>query len=496
MGANARILVNTMATPTAPLRGRSQPPSTILSPAPAVTGVPAVPGLPVLGNLLAFRGDRLALHDAAARLAPLARLAILHIPVYVASSAELAHRILVEEADAFKKSPGLAFLAPLLGDGLLTAEGETHKRHRKLLAPAFAPRRLAAYGEVMVAETERQLAGWTPGRRIDVSREMMELTLAVAGRTLFGADVRGDARTVAIGLELAMRSMMDNLSSVVQLGYRWPLPRHLRMRRAVAQLDEVVYRLIAEGRRTGTDRGDVLSMLLLARDEAEGAAGEGSAAGKGHTGHAGLAGLTDREVRDEVMTLLLAGHETTANALTWAWYELGRNPAAHARLSDELRRVLGDRPVTVDDLPALPWNLAVIEEAMRLHPPAYIVGREALREVELGGHRLPARSVVLVYIRGIHRRAEYFPEPLAFRPERMLPEAKKARPRHHYLPFGAGPRVCIGSHFALLEAQLLLATMVQRARLAVLAGEVVPEPLVTLRPRGGLPARVERLPAA
>jgi cytochrome P450 len=458
-------------TPT-PTPVRTSP---LLSPAPAVTSVPAVPGLPVLGNLLAFRRDRLALQDAAMRVAPLARLSILHIPLYVASCADLAHRILVEEADAFKKSPALAFLMPLLGDGLLTSEGEPHRRHRKLLAPAFAPRRLAAYGEVMVAETEAQLARWAPGRRIDLAREMMELTLAIAGRTLFGADVRGDARTVATGLELAMRAMIANLSSVVQLGYRWPLPRHLRMRRAVAQLDEVVYRLIADGRRAGTDRGDVLSMLLLARDD--------DARGRG---------FTDREVRDEVMTLLLAGHETTANALTWTWYELGRSPAALARLEDELRREVGDRPVTADDLPRLPFHLAVIEEAMRLHPPAYTTGREALREVELGGHRLPPRAVVLIYIRGIHRRADYFPDPLAFRPERMLPEARKARPRHHYLPFGAGPRVCIGSHFALLEAQLCLATMIRRARLRVLAADVAPEPLVTLRPRGGLPALVER----
>jgi cytochrome P450 len=459
-----------MATSSSPLHWSAR----------AVTSVPAVPGLPLIGNVLAFRRDRLALYDEAARLAPLARIQVLHVPVYVVSSADLAHRVLVEEPDAFRKSPALKLLDPLLGEGLLLIDGEPHRRHRKLLAPAFAPRRLAAYGEVMVAETRAQLARWTPGREIDLAAEMMEMTLAIAGRTLFGADVRGDARTVAEGLELGMRAMIEGFTSIVPLGYEWPLPRHLRMRRAVAMLDEVVYRLIADGRRAGTDRGDVLSMLLLARDEDAGAA---SAAGSG---------LTDREVRDEVMTLLLAGHETTANALTWAWYELGRDPAALTRLEDEVRRAVGDRPVTVDDLPAMPFNLAVIEEALRLHPPAYVTSRELRRELELGGHRLPPRSLVLIYIRGVHHRAEYFPDPLAFRPERMLPEAKKARPRHHYLPFGAGPRICIGAHFALLEAQLCLATMVQHARLRVLAARAVPEPLVTLRVRGGLPARVER----
>ena len=446
--------------------------SSILSPHAIVTSVPAIPGLPVIGNLLAFRRDRLALQDRALELGPIARVSLAHIPFYIVTCADLAHRVLAEDAAAYKKSPILQFLAPLLGEGLLTAEGATHKRHRKLLAPAFAPKRLAAYGQVMVDETRAQLARWQPGQQIDVAHEMMELTLAIAGRTLFGADVRGEAQTVAEGLELAMRSMVASLTSPVQLGYRWPLPRHIRMRRAVAMLDEVVYGMIADGRRRGTDRGDVLSMLLLATD--------------------GEAGLTDREVRDEVMTLLLAGHETTANTLSWTWYELGRNPGVLARLVQELREVVGDRPVTAEDLPALPYNLAVLEEAMRLHPPAYMTGRQALRDVELGGHQLPARSIVAVYIRGIHRRADYFPSPLRFEPDRMLPAAKQARPRHHYLPFGAGPRVCIGAHFALLEAQLCLATMVQRSRLRMRSGHVQPEPLVTLRPRGGLPAVVER----
>ncbi|MBA3540507.1 MAG: cytochrome P450, partial [Deltaproteobacteria bacterium] len=435
--------------------------------------VPPVPGLPVLGNLLAFRRDRLALQEAAARIGPIARFSLLHIPVYVITDADLAYEVLVEHDGAFKKSAGLQFLRPMLGDGLLTSEGPTHKRHRKLLAPAFAPKRLAAYGEVMVEETRTQLAQWGTARQVDLAHEMMELTLAIAGRTMFGADVRADATAVGTGLELGMRSMVESLTSPVQLGYDWPLPRHRRMRRGVKLLDDVVYRLIADGRRLGKDRGDVLSMLLLARDDDN-------------------VGLSDGEIRDEVMTLLLAGHETTANALTWTWYELGRNPDAMRRLEAEVRTVLGDRPITVADLPSLPWTLAVIEESMRLYPPAYMTGREALREVVVGGHRLPERAILAINIRGIHRRADYFPAPLAFRPERMLPDVKKARPRHHYLPFGAGPRVCIGSHFALMEAQLLLATLVQHARVTPLVSHVEPEPLVTLRPRGGIPARVER----
>jgi len=435
-----------------------------------VTSVPAVPGLPLVGNLLAFRRDRLALQDTAARLGPIARVMLGHIPIYVVTDAELAHDVLVARAASFKKSAGLQFLRPLLGDGLLTAEGDTHKRHRKLLAPAFAPKRLEQYGEIMVAETKAQLARWRHGQRIDLSHEMMEMTLAIAGRTMFGADVREDAALVADGIDLAMRAQVANLRSPLQLGYEWPLPRHLQMRRAVKMLDTVVYRLIAEGRARGTDRGDVLSILLLSRDE------DG--------------GLTDQQVRDEAMTLLLAGHETTANALTWTWFELGRHPDVLARLTAELD-ALGTRAVTVNDLPRLPFNLAVIEEAMRLHPPAYMTGREAIEPIDVGGHRLPKGSIVAVYIRGIHRRADYYPAPDAFLPERMLGDAKKARPRQQYLPFGAGPRVCIGAHFALLEAQLALATMVQHARLRPTSLHVPPEPMVTLRPRGGMPAVIE-----
>ncbi|HET7505822.1 MAG TPA: cytochrome P450 [Kofleriaceae bacterium] len=448
--------------------------SPLIAPREIPDSIPAVPGLPVIGNLLAFRRDRLALHAEAARLGPIARVSLAHIPLYIATCGELAHEVLVTQAARFKKSAGLHFLRPLLGDGLLTAEGEPHRRHRKLLAPAFAPRRIASYGEIMVSEVIEQLGKWSPGDRVDLAAEMMEMTLAIAGRTLFGVDVRRDASTVARALDLAMRAMVDNLTSPIQLDYRWPLPRHLRMRRAVKLLDDVVYRLIARGRALGTDRGDVLSMLLVARDEDDGT------------------GLSDLQVRDEVMTLLLAGHETTANTLTWTWYELGKHPEVVARLEAEVQRVVGARRVTADDLPELPWTAAVIDEAMRLHPPAYIVAREAIADIELAGHRLPERSMVAVNIHGIHRRADYYPDPLVFRPERMLAEARKARPRHHYLPFGAGPRVCIGAHFALVEAQLALATLAQHARIHPLRSSVEPEPMVTLRPRGGMPAIIER----
>ncbi len=438
-----------------------------------IPAIPNVPGLPVLGNLLQFRADRLGLQDDAARTGPIARLQLAHIPIYCVTDADLAHEVFVTKADSFQKSRGLSFLEPLLGEGLLTAEGETHRKHRKLLAPAFAPKRLNAYGAVMVEETQRQADRWHAGRRIDLSHEMMEMTLAIAGRTMFGADVRSDATQVAHAIDLAMASQSASLKSMVQLGYKWPLPRHLQMRRAVKLLDEVVYRMIREGRARGTDKGDVLSILLLARDEEDGS------------------GLTDRQVRDEVMTLLLAGHETTANALTWAWYELARNPEALVRLQAEVDG-LGERALTIEDLPKLPWALAVLEEAMRMHPPVYMTGRDAKEDVTVGGHHFPKGAIIAINIRGIHRRADYFPAPHSFRPQRMLAEVKKARPRHHFIPFGGGPRVCIGSHFANMEGQLALATLARSASFTLVNRHVDGEPMVTLRPRGGMPVIVKK----
>ncbi|HET9626688.1 MAG TPA: cytochrome P450 [Kofleriaceae bacterium] len=453
--------------------------SSSLPPSRAAADIPALRGLPVLGNLLAFRHDRLDVLAKAAARSTMTKIALGPIPIYAVTCADLAREVLVDHAASFHKSAGLGFLRPLLGDGLLLAEGELHRRHRKLLAPAFAPKRIASYGAIMVEETRAQVARWSPGDRLDLADEMMQMTLAIAGRTLFGVDVRRDAATVAHGIELAMRSMFDNVTSPIRLGYQWPLLRHRRMRKAVRMLDAVVYRLIAEGRALGGDRGDVLSMLLLARDEEDGSA------------------LSDQQVRDEVMTLLLAGHETTANALTWAWFELGRNPEALERLQAEVDAVAGGRgehgkQLGADDLPAMPWTAAVIEETMRLHPPAYVVSRAATEQVTIGGYVMPPGAILAVNIYEIHRRADYYPNPLAFRPERFLPEAKKARPKHHYLPFGGGPRVCIGSHFALVEAQLALATMVQHARVRPLKSMVTSQPLVTLRPQGGMPAVVER----
>jgi cytochrome P450 len=437
--------------------------------------VPTLPGLPVVGNLLEFRKDRLDVFGRAGALGPMGRFHLGPIPVHVITDAALAQEVLVDRADDFMKSRGLSvFARPLLGDGLLTSEGGDHKRARKLLAPAFAAKRIAGYADVMAAEAARAAAGWADGARVDFAEEMMTATLAIAGRALFDADVRGDARVVGLALTDAMQSMLDGVSSPLQVPYAWPLPRHNRMRRAVAKLDEIVYRIIGERRRDPRDRGDVLSMLIAAVDD------DGS-------------GMTDRQVRDEVMTLLLAGHETTANLLTWTFYALARHPDVRARVEAEADGVLdhGRRAPTAEDLPRLPYTAMVIDEVMRLWPPAYTMGRQALHDVTIGGVKLPRGAALMINIWGIHRRADYFPDPEKFVPGRMTPDAKKARPKGAYMPFGAGPRVCIGNHFALMEAQLAVATIASRARVELASDRpAVPEPMITLRPKGGMPARV------
>jgi cytochrome P450 len=432
----------------------------------ATRAVPTLPGLPALGNLLEFRRARLDVFERVGALGPIARFHLGPLPVHVVTDGTLAQEILVDRADDFMKSRGLAvFAQPLLGDGLLTSEGLDHRRARKLLAPAFAAKRIAGYAQVMTAEAAATAAAWKDGAHVDLAEAMMEMTLAIAGKTLFDADVRGDAAVVAEALTIAMKCILDGVSSPLQVPYAWPLPRHQRMKRAVAQLDAIVYRIIDERRRDPRDRGDVLSILVGAVDD------DGRA-------------MTDRELRDEVMTLLLAGHETTANLLAWTFYALARHPDVRARVEAEID---GAAPGVAE----LPYTAMVLDEVMRLWPPVYTVGRQAARDTEIGGVKLPRGAAVMTNIWGIHRRPDLYPDPLRFEPARMAPDAKKARGKLAFLPFGAGPRVCIGNHFALMEAQLALAAIMRTTRIELASSkEAEPEPMITLRPRGGLPVVV------
>ncbi len=327
---------------------------------------------------------------------------------------------------------------------------------------------MTSYGETMVDYTLRHLESWQDGDRRDISQEMMQLTLAIAVKTLFDADVESDAREIGQALSFLMKYAMGRFRSLVKVPESWPTPRNRRAERAYRYLDSVVYRIIESRRRSGEDRGDLLSMLIHATDE------DGSQ-------------MTPRQLRDETMTIFLAGHETTALALTWTWYLLSENPEAEARLHDELDRVLGGRRPSADDLEQLPYLDAVVHESMRLYPPAYAVARRAIEPFEVGGYAFPAGTQLVLSPWAMQRDPRYYDQPEEFRPERWLDGLARRLPAYAYFPFGGGPRRCIGQSFAMMEAALVVATIAQRFSLRLVPGHpVVPEPLITTRPKYGM----------
>jgi cytochrome P450 len=435
-------------------------------------------GAPIVGNMFALASDRLwAMTQAAAIRGGICEVPLIGRSVFVVSSPDLVHELLVTQADDFEKGTTFRFLRPILGNGLLTSEREVHRRQRKLMAPALAYKRIAAYADTMAAYAERAQGTWSDGAQVDIQAEMMRLTLDIVSKTLLDADVGTQADAVASAVSVLVRGINARISTPLSflLG---SASRDPRVRSAIATLDGTILRIIQERRASKVDTGDLLSMLLAAQEEGTGA------------------GMSDTQIRDEVMTIFLAGHETTANALSWALYLLARHPDAYAALRSEAIAVLGGRTASASDLPRLGFALQVFKETMRLYPPAYLTSRLAVRDTEIGGHRIAAGTDVVANIWAMQRRAEHFPDPDRFDPDRFAPAAEKSIPRGAYLPFGAGARVCIGNNFALMEGQIILATLAQRVELSLVdRAEIAPEPLVTLRPAGGVPMRVRRLEA-
>lgn len=389
---------------------------------------------------------------------------------------QLVKDLLVTNQRNFRKGRGLERAKRLLGEGLLTSEGDTHLRQRRLIQPAFHKERIASYASAMTGYADRVQQSWTDGGRIDASEDMMRLTLGIVGRTLFDTDVESQARDVGEALTDVLASFWTTMLPFPDVLEKLPIPVVQRGKAARARLDAIIYGLIALRRRNPGDRGDLLSMLIMAQDEEQG--------GKG---------MTDRQVRDEAMTIFLAGHETTANALSWTWYLLSQSPAVEARLHEELDRVLGGRPPTLADIPSLPYVEQVLTESMRLYPPAWMIGRRAIGPYSVGQFTLPARTLFLVSPYVLHRDARFFADPETFKPERWTPEFKQSLPPFSYFPFGGGTRRCIGEGFAWMELVLVLSTLAQHWRLRLEPGHpVVPQPVVTLRLKHGLRMLVER----
>ncbi len=384
------------------------------------------------------------------------------------NDAEMIREILINQPQNFIKERTQRRMKILLGEGLITSDGEIHRRQRRIAAPAFHRQRIQAYGAIMVERAATMRLGWRPGQHIDASAEMMRLALQIVAKTLFNTDVTRDVQRIndEVNAIMNLYNFLIALPKAERM-LHLPIPGLMRFRRARKRLDAVVHRIIEQHRADGVDRGDLLSMLMAARDE-----------------EADHSGMTDEQLRDEVLTIFLAGYETVANALAWTWLLLGQNPAAEARMHQEIDDVLGGRLPTLQDLPQLRYTEMVLAESMRLYPPAWAMGRQATRDIRLGPYHLPAGTYLFFSQYMMQRSPENFPDPLRFDPERFTPEQKAARPKFAYFPFGGGNRQCIGESFAWMEGVLILATIAQRWKLRLVPNQRVDvQPKITLRPK-------------
>ena len=438
------------------------------------TRPPGPRGLPIVGTLLEFtRGDPVAaLLRWSREHGDLSSFKIGPFELWLVNNPDSIRHVLQENYPNYPKSLNYRELALMLGDGLLTSEGPLWLKQRKLVQPAFHARHDAAYLQPMTAAIETIVADWerSAPRELDVAHEMMRLALLVVGRALFGSDLSQQASDLGAALKVLLQFIEKRTIQFVRLPYSWPTPAHVKAWRATRVLDRVVYDVIRARRKSGDLGHDLLGMLLRARDDE-------------------ARGMTDDEVRNEVLTLLMAGHETTANTLAWAWWLLARHPEVEEKLAAEAATIEG--PLSLEALEKLRWPGLVVNEALRLYPPAWWIERQAAGPDEIQGYPVRPGTFMIVSPYTIHRSDKYWDAPDEFRPERW--EQPDTRPRGTYIPFGMGPRVCVGSRFALLEARAALVLIARRFKLSLVPGhEVKPESLVTLRPRGGIRMKVER----
>ena len=394
---------------------------------------------------------------------------------YFINEPELIREVLVSSAPMFEKDRALKLTKIVLGEGLLTNEGASHRRQRKLAAPAFHKQRIASYAETMLHLSGVTAARWEDGARVDMDQEMMKLTLAIVAKTLFDADVNDKADDIGHAMEVLMTNFPRVANPFVRLTLMLPLKANKEIFDAKDRIDAVIYRLIGERRATGRDHGDLLSMLLAAQDEDDGT------------------GMTDTQVRDEAITLFLAGHETTANVLAWAFYLLSQNPEAEARLHEEVDRAQFDGQPAMSLFMQLPYTRQVIAETMRLYPPAHTLARLLTKDMVLGGYALEKGATICFCPYIMHRDERYWPEPERFDPGRWTPEEEEKRPKFTYFPFGGGPRTCIGEQFAWMEGVLALARLAKEWRATLVPGHPIDTyPLITLRPRHGIGMTLHR----
>ena len=460
-----------------------------------------------LGSFGKNTAERLAFQrEIAEASAPVVRGRILHLPLVLPARPEACHEVLVTKAKSFEKSPGLrVLLHDLAGQGLFTSEGELWRRQRKLMAPIFTPAALAQYAEAMRVTAARAADRMYDGQSIDLAHETTRIAMTVVGNALFGVDTFDEADTLGAALTTALgwvngalaspaipahimlmdatnalakrsrgrvRRWLEHAHDVFESPFLIKGSRSVALREAVAVIDQRIEETIAERRRHGLDRPDLLTRLLAARDSDAGGA------------------MTDKQVRDEVVTLFVAGHETTATSLAWSFYLLARHPEVLERVVAEAD-AFGDGPIEHFEPERLELTTRVFREALRLYPPVMMFPRRSLEEVEIAGTTLPPRTIVFVSAYAQHHRADVYEEPERFDPDRFLPEREAVRPKGSYLPFSAGPRFCIGMHFAMMEGPIVLASLLRRFRFEIdPARTIVEDDFATLRPKGGVPAVV------
>lgn len=429
---------------------------------------PGPKGLPFLGNLRELQNDRLNfLTQNREKYGDVVHFRIGPRRIYQLNNPEHVQYVLVKHPEQFQKTPSLKRAAQdSIGQGLLTSDGELHKRQRRLVQPAFHHKRIAAYADTMVGYTDDMLKQWDDGKQVGILNEMMHLTMRIVGKTLFDTDVYDDADSIGAAISIGLEATTDRVSRPLQLLDKLPTAKNRQRKEALQVIEHTITRFIDERRANGEDKGDLLSMLLMAVDEQDGGQ------------------MTNKQVRDEAMTLFIAGHETTANALSWTFYLLGQHPDIEQKVAEEINRVLDGRLPTLADLPKMPYLEMVVKESMRLYPPAWTTSREAQEDIELGGYSIPKGSIIMTVMYVLHRDPRYWDKPEEFVPERFSAENEPNIPKYAYFPFGGGPRVCVGNQFAMMEAQLVLATILQRYQLRLVAGQrIMPLPLITLRPK-------------
>ncbi len=395
------------------------------------------------------------------------------VPIVMFNRPEHVRSILIEHAYDFSK--GLLHKA-MTGNGLFISEGEFHRYQRKLMSPVFQPRHIAGYADTIVRYGERIQQEWQEGETIDLNQQMISLTMSIIGKVLFDADVFNEADELGTAMGIGFEHTVHKLTSLFTPPLIWPTPRNLRVRKATQVVEDHIQAMIAEQRQSKTEHNNFLSILLQATDE------DGNA-------------MSNQQLMDECLTLFGAGHETTAAALTWTWYFLCQHPDIHAKVKQEVDTVLQGRTPTYDDLAHLPYCLQVFKETVRLYPPAGAILREALHDIEIDGYLVPKGRNVFLSPYTIQRSATYFPNPEVFDPERFTLEREKQLPRYAYIPFGAGPRICIGNYFALMEGQLLIATLAQHVSFMLIPRQTIePDPIhnLALRPGGKVEAIVNK----